>query len=480
MALTITDQGLILDEELDKLGSPLPVPVAQKGAAGIRQRAREILADKGIDPFGQADYRSAVREAIGETVEGDARLDRVRTSSDNPREFVALATDDIDADGHQWIEVMPTAEKVRNGSMYFTVDRSDLDTLAASIIEKGDRVPIDFDHSAATGKGTRAAGWFTGEADVRDTDAGPRLFARVQWNEVGLAALKSREFRFISAEWSFEGREPRTGLMRKAKEFLAATLTNRPFFSELAALAAAEGDVVWKPDEGFEALRQKVYAALNPEGVDEARYWVSDIAPEKALVQEYGAGKAWVVAFTMEGDEVRIVAQGDWVEAEQEWVATESARAARAVGDSDWLDNEARSILRARGKTLRNATEAEYAEALEVALEVAVTSTSRDVLEAVELSSAITEPHVSGVDQHLAAETLLRNAGLVAEDGSLDYDAEEYTVALAAAQDTGCAVDEVDKAVKTYAHSMSGQMTAARYLSCLPEAVRVVVAKAAA
>lgn len=82
MALTITDQAQILNEELNKLGSPLPAPVAQKGAAGIRQRAREILVEKGIDPFGPTDYRRAVRQAIRESVEGDASLDRVAAVSD--------------------------------------------------------------------------------------------------------------------------------------------------------------------------------------------------------------------------------------------------------------------------------------------------------------------------------------------------------------------------------------------------------------
>ena len=265
------------------------------------------------------------------------------------RAFVALAVEKIDDDGLQWIEVLPTAAKVRNGPWYFTIEREDLEAYAAYIHENADSIMVDYDHKGAReDRDTRAAGWFTGEAEVRDVDDGSRLYARVRWTSEGAVAVKERIYRFISAEFNFEQRDAKSGLMTKAKAIIAATLTNRPFFSELAPVADEKpGDVVWSPSEGFEALRQKIYAALNPAGVEEARYWVSDVAPGKALVQEYGAGKAWVVAFSVEADEVRIAAQADWIEAEQEWVAaaTENARAGRSTRAFDAVGDEAAALF---------------------------------------------------------------------------------------------------------------------------------------
>lgn len=155
----------------------------------------------------------------------------------NPRGFLAIAADEITDDGRQWIEVMPTAEKARNGRWYFTITRDDLEAYAAYIQTNGDRIPVDYDHEGADGGSTAAAGWFTGQAEVRDTDDGPRLYAQVEWTTQGAADVKSKRFRFISPEWSMHHKDQKTGLLTKAKEMVAATLTNRPFFRELAPVA---------------------------------------------------------------------------------------------------------------------------------------------------------------------------------------------------------------------------------------------------
>lgn len=156
----------------------------------------------------------------------------------NPRGFTALAADQIDSQGRQWIEVMPTADKARNGSWYFTITADDLAAYATYIEANPDKIPVDYDH--ATDGSTRAAGWFTGQADVRDTDRGPILYAEVQWTPAALQQIRDGEFRFISPEWTMQDRDAKTGLLTKAKELVAATLTNRHFFKELAAVASVQ------------------------------------------------------------------------------------------------------------------------------------------------------------------------------------------------------------------------------------------------
>jgi hypothetical protein len=99
--LTITDKAMILDDELRQLGLPLPVPVAKLGVTGIRRRVAEILAEKG-DRYGKSEYRRAVRQAIREAIEGDARVDRVSAmvsglvAKDARRRVLAAAVDTDD------------------------------------------------------------------------------------------------------------------------------------------------------------------------------------------------------------------------------------------------------------------------------------------------------------------------------------------------------------------------------------------------
>jgi len=54
--------------------------------------------------------------------------------------------------------------------------------------------------------------------------------------------IRDGEFRFISPEWHFEEKDAKTGLMTKLVDLAAATLTNRPFFKNLAPVTAKLAD----------------------------------------------------------------------------------------------------------------------------------------------------------------------------------------------------------------------------------------------
>jgi len=250
-------------------------------------------------------------------------------------DFVALAADQIDDEGRQWIEVMPIADKARNGPWYFTITAADLETYAESIRANAGKTPIDYDHEGAKGS-TRAAGWFTGDAEVRTTDGEPRLWAQVEWTPKAQQEIRDGEFRFLSPEFDFEEKEPKSGLLTKAKEIVAATLTNRPFFSELAPVTAA---VVWEAGEGLQDLLARVFDSLNPGGYDHAAFWVMDVMQSQALVGEYDGSRTWVVPFSVtDSGEIDIGSRDDWVPAEQEWVeavqtALQTNRAMRPFTD---------------------------------------------------------------------------------------------------------------------------------------------------
>src|SRR3954470_10336786 len=128
--------------------------------------------------------------------------------SQNPRATVVLGAAQITDDGLQWIEVMPTAEKARNGTWYFTITADDLEVFAESIASQPGQIPVDYDHADSS---TRAAGWFTGQTKVvadgeknpaGDTQDRTSLWAEVKWTPQGADDVKNGVFKRISPEWS--------------------------------------------------------------------------------------------------------------------------------------------------------------------------------------------------------------------------------------------------------------------------------------
>jgi phage I-like protein len=123
-------------------------------------------------------------------------------------------------------------------------------------------IVIDYDHEGDVGRSTRAAGWFTGQAEVRDTDDGPRLYAEVDWTPRARQEIRDGEYRKFSPVFDFAKKDKKSGFMTKAKQIVAGTLTNRPFFTELTPVLAA--DVVWEPEQGLQYLRDKCLLGAEP------------------------------------------------------------------------------------------------------------------------------------------------------------------------------------------------------------------------
>lgn len=254
------------------------------------------------------------------------------------RGLVVIAAAQIGDDGVQWIEVMPTADKARNGRWFFTITSDDLDTYAASIQASAGLIPVDYDHEGSEGGSTVAAGWFTGETRIvqagEESPAGESqdhlsLWAQVKWTPQAAQEIQDGRFKRISPEYTFAERDSKTGLLTKAKEIIAATLTNRPFFRELAPVGAADGGVVWDESTGYVQRMQEINSALNGDS-DRWRYWVMDVGDGKALVCE--GDDYWVVPFTLNADgEAQPAPQSEWTPAEQQYVSA-PAEAMQSLG----------------------------------------------------------------------------------------------------------------------------------------------------
>lgn len=242
-----------------------------------------------------------------------------------------------------WIQVLVEGEFKHAVSGAFTITEKDLRGFAGDIQARHERIPIDFDHESAEGS-TRAAGWYTGETRIDTDEEGRRaLFAEVEWTPAGAAAVTSKEYRFISPEFSWKWRDA-AGKVVEGFRMWATALTNRPFLPamqpvalsefgvrELAtasrALLLADGDrIVWNPADGYQGLLERVTAELPLAPDGSLRFWVMDVAPKKALLQAYETGEAFVAPFTVSRGAVKLSPEEEWTRAQQEWV-----RAALAV-----------------------------------------------------------------------------------------------------------------------------------------------------
>ena len=150
-------------------------------------------------------------------------------------ELPALADDET----RQRIQVFPGASETEyaHPKAKFKLTWDKLEEFAADI-DSRDSVPVDRDHAFYKGHEAPAAGWFIpGSAAV--TPEG--LFADVEWTPKAAEQIRSREYRFVSPEFSFATRR-NDGRVFREPTLMAASLTNRPFFTEMQPIAAEDAD----------------------------------------------------------------------------------------------------------------------------------------------------------------------------------------------------------------------------------------------
>lgn len=144
-----------------------------------------------------------------------------------------------------------------------------------------------------------------------------------------------------------------------------------------------QGSVVWEPDQGLEGIRRELQAALNPGPAGSPwNYWVRDVAPSRALVEESGpAQKAWVVPYTRENGAIQLAPTEQWTAASQAWVEAartyeeERAKSREASADSranvaerKYTDEQVKAFAEATGLEAEKVTD-EMLEASGVAVE---------------------------------------------------------------------------------------------------------------
>lgn len=96
------------------------------------------------------------------------------------------------------------------------------------------RVVVDYEHDTHKFFSSRpaiAAGWIT-DINLRTTDQGAGLFARVEWTEKAAEHIRNREYSYLSPTVAFQSIDRVTGDVT-GPELLSVALTNIPFLEEL-------------------------------------------------------------------------------------------------------------------------------------------------------------------------------------------------------------------------------------------------------
>jgi phage I-like protein len=140
-----------------------------------------------------------------------------------------------DGSAPEWIEILPLGTfSTSDGRGPFRADGPAIIAATAKGLARG--LPIDYDHRTYSADDSRAAGWIH---ELRI--AGEKLQARVEWVPGGAAAIKGKEYRFISPVFEFDpdDRDAPQGKQSGRVLFLTgAALVNDPALSSMTPLAA--------------------------------------------------------------------------------------------------------------------------------------------------------------------------------------------------------------------------------------------------
>lgn len=130
------------------------------------------------------------------------------------------------------VPVLPKGEFMTQPYGNMVLDDNVFDQMITNFKNKVRRaVPLDVDHAW---ENTRAAGWIKGL--VKKDDG---LWASIDFTPFGEGLVKGREYRMISAEWSFDYVDPQHST-HHGIVLIAATLTNRPLMQSMPTITASD------------------------------------------------------------------------------------------------------------------------------------------------------------------------------------------------------------------------------------------------
>lgn len=211
-------------------------------------------------------------------------------------------------------EIPPKVQVLRAGTFThpeygtFEIKRSDLEKMVQNFSENVRKIDIAIDFGHAAEK--EAAGWIK-ELFLQEGEGGvPELWATVLWTPNGKQSLVDRQYRYLSADFSFSYKDNET-LKEYGPTLFGAGLTNRPVVKAMAPvieLSEGKGNPEMdEKDQMIEQLKAQIAELLKAKEGYEA-----EMGEMKKKLGEYEAGSK---------------------KAEEEKVAAEVALAEKLKGD---------------------------------------------------------------------------------------------------------------------------------------------------
>jgi phage I-like protein len=216
-----------------------------------------------------------------------------------------------------WIELLPAGVfHGRDGRGPFRLE-DPATVIAATVgLEMRAGLPIDYDHAtdlaAPQGRPAPAAGWIM-SLEVR----GGAIWGRVEWTERAAAAIRAREYRYISPVFQFD---PADG---RVTRLLRAGLTNNPNLY-LTAIAAAKSTAAPHEEGIMEEFLSKLKVLLD---LDPNASFDDVLATVTGMANRARSAETDVAANAGAADPARYVAVAEYQRALTELNALRSERA---------------------------------------------------------------------------------------------------------------------------------------------------------
>lgn len=173
------------------------------------------------------------------------------------------------------LQIFPATKQV--GDVYhpsqeepLKLDEEFFQSCVASFNESGIDIMVDYNHAsgmAMSEKDGAAAGFIV---DLQARDDG--LWGICEWNDRGLSSIESREYKYLSPEWSTHQYDKKSGEVVEQGRVFAVSLTNRPYLESLIAPVAAseqteglimteEENILVEPETGTEEAVEETTTA---------------------------------------------------------------------------------------------------------------------------------------------------------------------------------------------------------------------------
>ncbi len=190
----------------------------------------------------------------------------------------------------------------------FKLDARDFEQMSFHRRALGIDTVVDYKHSSLNPFVERspAAGWID-DLDVRQTDQGLGLFARVKWTESAAKAIREREYRYLSPTILWRTKDRKTGV-DLGTSLHSVALTNTPFLDELpdlrlnSFLAAALGNDSEREDPPMNPEKMTALSAVL--GLNADADFDAILAQVRGLQDEAGGLEKVCAALGLEGASV--------------------------------------------------------------------------------------------------------------------------------------------------------------------------------